>query len=99
MAVFLLLALGVCLGAVALEVVVRSFIPVSDSLWEFDAVVGMTLIPGRHGRWVKPGIFDAPVEINSAGFRDREHELTKPAGTRRVLLLGASFVEALQVPF
>ena len=59
----------------------------------------MTLIPGRHGRWVKPGIFDAPVEINSAGFRDREHELTKPAGTRRVLLLGDSFVEALQVPF
>ncbi len=40
-----------------------------------------------------------PVSINSIGFRDVEHEQTKPAGIYRVLFLGDSYTEALQVPF
>jgi hypothetical protein len=38
------------------------------------------------------------VSFNSAGMRDREHSLEKRAGTFRILLLGDSFMEALQVP-
>lgn len=39
-----------------------------------------------------------PVSINSAGFRDTEHEVGKKESTYRVLFLGDSFTEALQVP-
>ncbi len=38
------------------------------------------------------------VSFNSVGMRDREHTLEKRAGTFRILLLGDSFMEALQVP-
>src|SRR5690606_3914579 len=41
--------------------------------------------------------FRVPVRINSHGLRDRERSLEKPAGSRRVLVVGDSHVEALQV--
>ena len=37
------------------------------------------------------------LTINSAGMRDREHEIQKPNGVFRILVLGDSFMEALQV--
>lgn len=41
---------------------------------------------------------EAYVQMNSDGFRDREHTKVKPENTFRIALLGDSFVEALQVP-
>jgi len=38
-------------------------------------------------------------ETNSFGMRDKPHELTKDDGAFRILLLGDSHMEALQVPF
>ena len=43
--------------------------------------------------------FGHDVSFNADGMRDRQHQLEKPAGTYRVLVLGDSFMEALQVPF
>lgn len=43
------------------------------------------LTPGARGRG-----FDCDVSINSHGFRDREYEREKPAGTRRIVVLGDS---------
>jgi len=91
--------IGIGFGALAFEAVVRAAVPVSDFFYEFDPYVGLKGIPNKHGRAVKRGIFDTPVDINSHGFRDREHAWEKPVGTRRVVLLGDSFIEALQVPF
>ncbi|OLD56782.1 MAG: hypothetical protein AUI54_05000 [Acidobacteria bacterium 13_1_40CM_2_56_5] len=98
-AVGLLFAVGLGLGAVLLEVGVRFFFPVSDFFWEFDPAIGMKLIRGKEGRAIQRGIFDTRIKVNSVGFRDREHTPQKPAGTRRVVLLGDSFLEAMQVPF
>lgn len=42
--------------------------------------------------------FGHEVSFNSVGMRDREHPIAKPPGTFRILLLGDSFMEALQVP-
>lgn len=43
--------------------------------------------------------FRIPVRFSNAGLRDRDYPFSKPAGTRRIAVLGDSFVEALQVPF
>jgi len=40
---------------------------------------------------------EGEVHINSAGLRDREHSLTKPARTYRIAVLGDSYTQALQV--
>jgi lysophospholipase L1-like esterase len=43
--------------------------------------------------------FGHQIVTNSAGMRDREHDLTKPSGVYRILVLGDSFMEANQVKF
>jgi lysophospholipase L1-like esterase len=98
-AVCVLVAVGIGFGAALLEVGVRMFFPVSDFFWQWDPAIGMKLVPGKQGRAIQRGIFDTPVQVNSVGFRDRDHAVQKPEGTRRVVLLGDSFLEALQVPF
>lgn len=40
----------------------------------------------------------AYLQINSEGFRDREHSKTKPKNTFRIAVLGDSFVAAQEVP-
>jgi lysophospholipase L1-like esterase len=82
---------------VALEVGVRWLVKVPDQLFMTDPVVGVGHIPGKTGRWTSTE-FDVPVRINRDGFRDRERTEAKPAGTRRIVILGDSFAEALQVP-
>lgn len=37
------------------------------------------------------------IEFNSIGFRDVEHSIEKPPGVRRVVVIGDSFSEAIQV--
>jgi hypothetical protein len=95
----LLVVFGFGFGLVLSEASVRLLFPVSDFLWQWDPVIGMKLIPGKRGRSVKQGVYDVSVEVNSAGFRDREHAVEKPPGTYRIVLLGDSLVEAIQVPF
>jgi lysophospholipase L1-like esterase len=93
----MLAALYAALLVVATEVGVRWLVPVPDQFFASDPVVGVRHIAGRVGRWTSPE-FDVPVRINRLGFRDRERTEEKPGGTRRIIVLGDSITEALQVP-
>jgi hypothetical protein len=64
--------------------------------WRYHPVLGWTQEPG--------GRYDIDVEghlvhvqFNSLGFRDVEHTFEKPQGTKRIILVGDSFSEAIQV--
>jgi hypothetical protein len=61
-----------------------------------DPVTGNMHRPYVEGWYREEG--EAYVTINSAGLRDREHSAAKPAGVVRILVLGDSYAEALQVP-
>jgi lysophospholipase L1-like esterase len=95
----LLAAGGVLFSLALLEAGVRMLHLVPDRFWEPDAVLGARLIPGSAGWWTQEDReFLVPVKINSLGRRDLERGYEKPPATFRVLVLGDSFVEALQVP-
>lgn len=70
---------------------------ISDRFIRPDAVLGHEHRPGMAGVW-RTGEFENPVQINPQGLHDDSIPYNKPAATRRVLILGDSFVEALQVP-
>jgi len=68
-----------------------------------DRPTGWKLVPNFHFIWAGPHWaafeFSTPVVTNSAGYRDLERTVEKPADVVRVALLGDSLIEALQVPF
>ena len=86
------IVVGVLLGEAAL----RFIYPQQLGVWHQDRN-GLAL------HW--PGLvtylpqFGITASFNSVGMRDREHAGRKPEGVFRVLVLGDSFMEALQVPF
>jgi hypothetical protein len=92
-----LLVIGAIAGALVLvEAGLRVFYPQPMGVWHEDR-------DGLPLHW--PGLvsylpqFGLSVSFNSAGMRDREHSVEKPEGVLRLLVLGDSFMEALQVPF
>jgi hypothetical protein len=60
-----------------------------------DSLLGWSGRPGAQGIYLDEG--SAEVRISSAGVRDREHSIVKPADVWRVAVLGDSYTEALQV--
>jgi hypothetical protein len=67
--------------------------------WEPKPDYGWGLIAGRVAPFYddKGEFFSSSVRINSQGLRDVEHTYEKPAGVYRILILGDSYMEALQV--
>lgn len=95
----LLAGFGVVFALAALEAGVRLLHLVPDRFWEPDPDRGVRLVAGRSGWWTQEDReFTVPIQINSHALRDVEHEWDKPAGSKRVLIVGDSFIEAMHVP-
>ncbi len=84
---------------VAFEMTVRLFFPQTtqytnlknQSLGMKDSQLGFVYRPNAH-QVVKGPEFTAEYKINQVGMRDeKQHEIPKPAGETRILLLGDSF--------
>lgn len=102
-AVNLLVFLGLLLLAEAIGQGVALLRPSYEVLFlKPDRVLGWREVPGLRWTWAGhywyAADFSVEVQTNRAGFRDFEREYQKPAGKKRVALLGDSFIEAVQVP-
>ncbi|HHY55234.1 MAG TPA: hypothetical protein GYA08_07335 [Chloroflexi bacterium] len=101
----LLIAFYVVVLALAVEGFLRLFhatppdAPVGFFWRQPVPTTGWSLEPGAHGRWYNPMYeYDQEITINSRGLRSPEAiGYDKPAGVFRILVLGDSYVEALQV--
>jgi hypothetical protein len=96
-------ALGVVLTAAVLEIWART--QPRHYFLEFDETLGFRAQPGAvgeyRGRWLlspNPAI-RTTVRIDSRGMRGPERTAEKPPHTRRLLVLGDSFVQALEVAY
>jgi lysophospholipase L1-like esterase len=59
---------------------------VTGQIFLYDRLLGWRNIPGREST-----TFGQPLTINSRGLRGPEYPFAKPAGTRRILVLGDSY--------
>lgn len=78
------------------ELVTATFFPKNLGMWGMTRDGLTTHVPNVSVFLTR---FGHRVDINSHGMRDREHDVAKPVGTIRILVLGDSFMEANQVPF
>ena len=93
-----LLCASLLVGVALFEVGVRA-LRIDYNLspnWRYHPVLGWSQVPGAS--------YDAHLEgrplhvsFNSMGFRDDEHQLAKPPGVKRIVVIGDSFCEAIQV--
>ena len=94
-AVTLLLTCLICSTICLVAILIRSRLPLyvqepghelTGHRYLYDQLYGWKNIPG----WQSSTI-NQPLSINSKGLRDREYPYQKPAGTKRILVLGDSY--------
>jgi hypothetical protein len=90
------IAAGAVITLAGLELFLRATGYSSPAWYQADPELGWTLRPGTSGWFSREG--KAFVQVSSAGQRDREHPLEKPAGVYRIAVLGDAYAEAMQVP-
>jgi hypothetical protein len=61
-------------------------------LHQFDPQAGWRCYPNLDARYSLPGSFNVRVRCNSRGLRDSDKSYSKPSGTRRIIVLGDSFM-------
>jgi lysophospholipase L1-like esterase len=90
----LVLVSSVCALGLA-EGILRVMHPQQLGVW-YSLRNGMVIHPP--GTRIHLANFGQTVEFNALGMRDVEHQVDKAPGVFRVLVLGDSFMEALQIP-
>ncbi|HEX3245774.1 MAG TPA: SGNH/GDSL hydrolase family protein [Chloroflexota bacterium] len=99
----LLVIVAMALPLVGLEAALRMFGPFlpgsyAASLYlEPHPIYGFFHVPSTTG-WIRTDEYTTRVDINALGLRERSIGYENPAGLRRVLVLGDSLVEGVQVP-
>lgn len=102
---------GIFVGILLIEIFLRGYYwaggrqlfglkPARTTLQFYDNdIFGSAFLPNQKG-WFVSGTkeYFTWVETNSQGWPDVEHTVKKPKDTMRILILGDSFVENLQVP-
>lgn len=89
-----LLSISALFMVAVCEMFVRVAMPQDLGIWRTTRDGMITLRPGLDTRLHS---FGHDVRTNSLGFRDDEHAKQRPEGALRVIVLGDSFMEALQV--
>jgi len=79
------------------EVVVRLAFDYEEVFLVADSELGFVHPPGRTGKFMRERTEPHIVSINSKGLRDHEFEYEKLPGVRRIVMLGDSMTEAMQV--
>lgn len=98
-AILLTFCLFVAMGLGTLELFFRTCVSVTDVSYAFwDPVVGPRTAPNQSGRSVRNPMFDVAYHFNAQGWNHPEdYQPVKPAGARRICVVGDSQVESLQV--
>jgi len=89
--------IGLIFSLTALEIGLRIAGTDYSIFWTPDPVAGALMWPNLQAEYTLEG--QSWVEVNSSGFRDHEHQETKPVHEFRIAFLGDSYTEAVQVPF
>jgi hypothetical protein len=92
-----LVSAGTLMAIVLAEVLCRFLHPLSTVEYRMDEDVGPILVAGQTSRWVNED-YDVLVTTNRFGFHDVEHEYEKSPDRYRIIVLGDSYIEALQLP-
>lgn len=100
LAKLMLVPLSLLVTLLALEGWLRVRYPFADGTWpgRFDPAFGFSLAPNATVRQTNLTDYCVEQQTNSLGFLDREPVVRVAADTRRIVVLGDSFVEAVQVP-
>ncbi len=90
------IAISACLGLLVVEVALRLLGITAELIYRPNQWYGWSLPASRHFTFDSHGR-RIEIDINSQGLRDIPHAYERQPGSLRVLVLGDSFMEALQV--
>jgi len=93
-----LISLGFFLSFLFLEIIVRFLLPITPSIYTRDSKTDLIILrPDKEFIW-KKSCFKNKVVTNSFGFHAPEFNIEKKSDELRIVVLGDSYVEALQIP-